>query len=369
MWELARRDLLRERTRLVATIGGVAFSVILMLVLLGLYNGYQRRISDYFGRIPADLWVVQSGTSNFFHSSSVLPEDAGTRIARLPGVRSVTPYVGRQVGFEVDGRSFVTYVVGVQPGVSPSGPITIASGTATLAPGTIAINAALAHQAGLAIGDTIELRGRPFRISALTSGGDMVMYQYSLVTLSDAFALQGSRSIVNYFLVSLDPGASAAQVQREISVAVPEGEAWTPARVVAENQGTIKDTFLPVVGMLVAIGIIVGTAVIGLTTYSGVVERRREYGVLKALGADAAATFRVVFAQGAVAGLAGYLLGFVTSIGLARLLPGIVPQFTIQLDAAHAVGVLAAVAGMVVASVALPVLRLSRIDPAEVFSA
>lgn len=369
MWELARRNLLQERTRFVVSVGGVAFSVVLMLLLLGLYNGYQQRIADYFGGIQADLWVVQSGTSNFFHSSSILPSAGRSRIASVRGIESVEPYVGRQIGFEVDGKQYVTYVVGVHGGQAIDGPVRVIEGASLLSSEEIALNRSLAHASSVSIGDTVELRGRPFRVVALTDGGDMVMYQYSLVIMRDAYALQGSYTTVNFFLVQIDPGASVSRVARRIDEAIPEGEVWTPMRVVAENQGLIKDTFLPVIGVLVAIGFVVGTAVIGLTTYSGVVERRREYGVFKALGADGWATFRTVLMQSAVAGAVGYLVGLGASIALGGWLPGLVPQFAVQLEPRYMVWVMLCAAGMVAASVALPVMRMSRIDPAEVFQA
>jgi putative ABC transport system permease protein len=185
--------------------------------------------------------------------------------------------------------------------------------------------------------------------------------------MADALRLQGSDAIVNFFLVRVDPGASASQAGAAIERTVEGAEAWTPTRVVTENQGPIKDTFLPVIGVLVVIGLIVGTTVIALTTYSGVVERRREYGVLKALGANGWATFRTVLAQSAIAGSIGYLIGLAATVVLGRWLPAVVPQFAPQLEPRYILGVLLGAALMVVASVALPVSRLSRVDPAEVF--
>lgn len=155
----------------------------------------------------------------------------------------------------------------------------------------------------------------------------------------------------------------------EIEQAVLGIEVWTPAKVIEENQGVIEDAFLPVVGVLLLIGFVVGTAVIGLTTYSMVLERRREYGVLKALGADFGATLRVVLAQSGIAGFAGYLVGVGASLAVARWIPRVVPQFAVDLEPGHILWVLAATTGMILTSAAFPLRRLSSIDPAEVFRA
>jgi putative ABC transport system permease protein len=195
----------------------------------------------------------------------------------------------------------------------------------------------------------------------------MVMYQYSWVSLPVAYELQGTSSFVNFFLVRLSPGARSEVVVAEIDRAVPGVQAWSPKRVIAENQGPIRQSFLPVVAVILMIGFVVGTIVIGLTTYSSVLERRREFGVLKALGAGFGDTLRLVLLQSGLSGLLGYAAGIVVTLGLAASIPNLVPQFVIDLTAAETLWVLLAAALMVLVAAALPLWRLNRIDPAEVF--
>lgn len=367
MWELARRNLLRERTRLAISVAGVALAVVLMLSLVGVYNGYRQRVADYFGGIGADLWVVQTGTSNFFHSASLLPAEAEEQMAALPGVASVRPYVWRQVAFEAKGRQLLTMVVGVDPGERVGGAARLVEGSASPGPAEIVVDRALADAGGLEVGDTLSLRGRSLRIVALTTGTDMVMYQYSFAPLADVLQVQGTSSVVNFFLLRLEPGVDPSTVAAAVRSTLADAEAWTPEKVIAENQGVIEDAFLPVIGVILLIGSVVGAAVIGLTTYSAVLEKRREYGVLKALGASFGATCRVVLAQSGIAGIAGYVVGVLGALGLARFLPGVVPEFSVDIEPAHAGLLLLAVVGMVLVSVVPPLRRLSRIDPAEVF--
>lgn len=369
MWELARRNLFRERTRLAISVLGVAFAVVLMLVLSGLYTSYVNRIGNYYQQTAADLWVVQSGTANFYHSSSVLPAQAGSQIQGVQGVASVSPYLGRQVAFQRGGKDFITYAVAVPEGETVQGPVNVEEGSADPGSGEIVIDRVLARQANLGLGDTIDLRGTSFEIVGITSGGDMIMYQYSWITFADALELQGNSEIVNFFRVQLLDVADVASVQRGIEGAVPGAEAWTVPYVIDQNQGLIRETFLPVVSVLLFIGFAVGTAVIGLTTYSTILEKRREYGILKAIGARSGALFRTLLGQSGTSGLIGYLVGTVISFVLAVWVPKKVPQFSIDIGLGAVLWVLAAAAGMVVVSVGLPLLRLRRIDPAEVFKA
>ena len=51
MWTLARRNLLGERVRLAVSVGGVAFAVLLVVLLRGVFVAYQSKIGDdYRGR-------------------------------------------------------------------------------------------------------------------------------------------------------------------------------------------------------------------------------------------------------------------------------------------------------------------------------
>ena len=78
---LALRNLLRERTRLAISVGGIAFAVTLIVLVRGLFVAYQTRVADYFDGVDTDLWVLQSGTADFFHSFSLLPIDLRTGLA------------------------------------------------------------------------------------------------------------------------------------------------------------------------------------------------------------------------------------------------------------------------------------------------
>ena len=115
MWTLARRNLFGERVRLAVSVGGVAFAVLLIVLLRGVFVEFQSKIGDYYRGVGADLWVVQQGTPDFVHAFSLVPDDARRDIAALPGVARVRPYLARQVGFRLDGQDVLLDLVGFDP--------------------------------------------------------------------------------------------------------------------------------------------------------------------------------------------------------------------------------------------------------------
>ena len=102
-------------------------------------------------------------------------------------------------------------------------------------------------------------------------------------------------------------------------------------------------------------------------TYTGVVERRRQYGLLKALGAGRATMVRLAFGYALTLGLLGTVAGSGLVYAVWALLALWRPQFPVILTPA-AFGY-ATAAGLAMAIVAglLPAARLARLDPATAF--
>jgi putative ABC transport system permease protein len=121
------------------------------------------------------------------------------------------------------------------------------------------------------------------------------------------------------------------------------------------------------VSVLVGIGFVVGGAVIALTTYTATVERAREFGVLKAIGATDGFLSRVVVEQSLLVGFIGSLLGIGVSAATTAFVGHWVPEFITDLRPVDAAAVFAGALVTAVAAAYVPVQRLIRIDPAMVF--
>src|SRR3989337_4210674 len=65
MVSIARRNLFHDKTRLMITIVGVIFAVVLMTVQIGVYIGFVDSASQLIDNSPADLWITSKNTANF----------------------------------------------------------------------------------------------------------------------------------------------------------------------------------------------------------------------------------------------------------------------------------------------------------------
>ncbi len=122
-------------------------------------------------------------------------------------------------------------------------------------------------------------------------------------------------------------------------------------------------------GVLVIIGFIIGVAVIGLTTYTATVEKSRDFGVMKAVGASGRFLYRIVVVQSILVGLAGFGVGLGLAVLVSLFAEEAVPEFVTELRFLDALGVFAAALVMAGLASFLPAARIDRIDPALVFRA
>ena len=109
---LAFRNLFHDRLRLVATVIGIVFSIVLVMVQMGLYLGFGRMVTTMSDNASADLWVMPKGTK-CFEDPSLLDTRQRSRALAVPGVGEAIPVV---IGFAdwrtPAGSSTPVFVVG-----------------------------------------------------------------------------------------------------------------------------------------------------------------------------------------------------------------------------------------------------------------
>src|SRR5262245_3121532 len=92
MASLALRNLLHDRVRLVVTLTGIVFSVVLSAIQLGLFVGFKHATSDMIRLSGADVWIKSSGVT---HLESPVPISESVRYEALatPGVAAAEKYI------------------------------------------------------------------------------------------------------------------------------------------------------------------------------------------------------------------------------------------------------------------------------------
>jgi putative ABC transport system permease protein len=195
----------------------------------------------------------------------------------------------------------------------------------------------------------------------------MFIMQYAFVRFEDIQGVVLPPGTATYFLVKVAPGADAGAVRRAIEDRWADVDVFTLPEMASNNREVISGSFLPILLVLYVIGFVIGIVVIGLTVYTATMERAREYGVLKAIGAGNARLARVVLTQSAVLAVLGFLAGLAITAIAAAIIDAAVPEMTLYFAPTTFPQVFAAALGMSAVATALPLGRLARIDPASIF--
>jgi putative ABC transport system permease protein len=362
---IARRNLLADKVRLLVSVGGVTFAVLLILVVQSLYRGYQSRIGAFADEVPVDLWVAQQNTNGLLYPSLVSDAQVAA-VAAVPGVaRVVRLYAGRYyVSYGASGQTDIFFMAFDLP------PDTAQQLGLTVPPaGQVVVDRVFATKHGVGRGDTLHVHGQPLTITAVKTIANAGLSQIAMLSPDDFRSLLATPGYTSFVLVTAAPGTDPAALAAAIERQVPGVRADTRASFAAANRSEVSNTFLPIVTVLLVVAFLVGAAVVGLTIYTATVERAREFGILKALGASPAHLFRIVLTQSAIVGVAGFLLGLPLTMGANRLAERLVPEFITLIRWQDVVWVFGAALGMALLAACIPIRRIARLDAAMVFRA
>ncbi|MEQ1863009.1 MAG: ABC transporter permease, partial [Chthoniobacteraceae bacterium] len=173
------------------------------------------------------------------------------------------------------------------------------------------------------LGDTIEYRderGQPFQVRVVaTLAGSMLQGSVLIAERHFIGKFPGSGGY-RFFLIDA-PADRAAAVSKKLSDALQDrGLELTPAsRRLAEFQA-VENTYLSIFQALGGLGLLLGTAGLAIVVARNVLERRREFGLLEAVGFRAVQLRRLVFGEHR------WLIVFGLGVGLASALLAVWPQ-------------------------------------------
>jgi putative ABC transport system permease protein len=370
MFKLAWRNLTQDRTRLAISAGGVALALMLILVMSGVFNGSEEHAVAYIKNQPASLWLMQAGVENLHMASSLLPPDTVTQVRQVPGVARAVGVLYANAGVEVGGTSIYSYIFGVDPDIPFGGPWALARGRTDLAPDEVVIDRVLAERYGLGLGDSVNILNYDLTIAGLSEGTFGIGTTVTFVNKVALAELMGvSPQTASYVLIQPEPDTDLSALENRLRVAVREANLLTQAEFAASDKEMIRQMGVDVIRAMTLVAYAVGLLVIGLTIYTATLERAREYGVLKAIGANPGQLLNVVFAQAFFSAALGCLFGAGLAYGTAALVSRLFPEMLVIIRSEQLLREIPILALVTALAALLPVARVMRLDPMVVFRA
>lgn len=305
MNKLVLGNLIHRPLRSLLSLTAVAIEVVMILsvtaIMLGMLNDSKARTSG----IGADLLVRPANTS-FLVGLSGAPVSAkvATVLAGLPHVTVSAPVA---VQF-VTGKSLEN-IFGIDfASFNALKPFVFLSGAAFQHPFDAIIDDVEARKGKSQVGDTIKIMNHPFRICGIVDHGKGGRVFIPLTTLDQ---LTGSEGKASVFYLKLDNPANAPAVEAEIK-ATPGMEAYqvqTIQDLVSQMTPSRFPGLEPALDTVIGIACIIGFLVIFQSMYLAVMERTREIGILKAIGASKSYIVSAILRETGMLALGGIVLG------------------------------------------------------------
>ncbi len=371
---LATRNLFHDRVRLIATVVGIVFSIVLVTVQLGVFLSFERMVTTLIDHVQADFWIVPPETKSF-EESSLLTGRERLQALSINGVTAVIPVVVGYASWRKPngGASTPVLVVGTPEASAGLQPWNIIEGSLhdLSMPEGVAIDRSYFDELGIAqIGEHAEIDNQKARIVAVTKG------IRSFTTTPDVFtSIERARTYLgvppneaNYFIVRVSPNVDAAAVRGQLVDRLSDAEVLTPDQFRRRTrQFWLFDTGAGAALLGSAIlGIIVGTIIVAQTLYSSTKDHLKEFATLRAIGSSRTYILKVILSQALISAVIGFSIAACIDLTLVKItadaaLPIIMtPGLTLGLF------VLTVVMCAIAAISAIKV--VTRIDPVLVFA-
>ena len=353
---LARENVKRNPKRTSATAAALMIGVTLVGFITILASSFKASISDTLSESLQADYVVASGS---FGSGGLSPEIEAD-LAALPEVATVSP--ARSTAIEVGGVSSEVAAVDTRT-IGQVADLGVTAGRlADLSGASIAVEDRKAKADGLTVGDTLTVtfaRTGPVELSVRAlidrppPGFDGVVYVVGLDTYKANVTDQFDRQVY----VKVADGFSPTQAEAALESVLarwPNGELQDQAAFEASVASQI-DIILNLIYGLLGLAIVIALIGIANTLALSVHERRRELGLLRAVGMTRPQVRSAIRWESVMIALMGTFLGFVLAVAGAwgiisaiegdRPIPLAVPpvQLTVIVVLASVAGVLAAV--------------------------
>jgi len=296
----------------------IGVPVTLILTLVGLANGMLQDSQNRARGVGADLVVRGSGATSVVNLGPPAVRESYVKFlaTEVPHVTMATGVVNHLVDFPV-----------VMTGIYPeqfdrmSGGFEYVDGHQLSGPDDILVDRLYAAQKMLHLGQTFSLINHDWHVVGIIEGGKLARIVVQAPTLQYIDSIQGE---VSQIWVKLDNPANDDAVVKDIEsrtdLKVNTMEEFTALWSVGNIHGVTEFIYV-----IMGIGVVIGFAVVCLSMYMSVLQRTREIGILKSLGASKTFILRIILVEAVVLGIGGTVIGILMSYGAWWLIRTFVP--------------------------------------------
>ena len=308
--------------RTLLSIVAISIQVTMVLALVGLSDGMLNDQARRARGVGADILIRPPG--------SAIVASGGQMLEKLiPALIDKEPHVVAASGTLIFATDLFNYVTGVDLATFDrlNGGYRFVSGGPFRHPDDVIVDELYASQHKLHVGDTTTIMNRPWHVTGIYEPGMLARVVVPLATLQD---LTGNTGKVSTIYVKVDNASHVSGVIAALSGKLKEYKVYSMEDYTSLFSPGNVPMLTQFIGIVIGLGVVVGFLVVFLSMYTAVLERTREIGVLKALGASPLFILNILLRETVLLALAGSLLGILLSYGTRILLERVAPSSLIQ---------------------------------------
>ena len=370
-WEFIRFD----KAKSIGVIVGILISTFLIGQQLGVFFFLTGLMGSLATNVKADIWVVDSKTDDV-NQLGKLDIRTLRAVQGLSGVKEAFPILitGASCNYN-NGTSGAITLIGVD--ISKLNTVLDSSKIIAGKPADLQMDGAVSAEFfekknigdNINLGTDFEINGKRAFFALQTKGFRGFGSSISVTTIERArFYSNQSVNNISAVLVKLVPGANADDVVARINSTVSGVRAW-PSQALAKStiQKILGSSGIALsTGTLIIFALIAGFFIIGLTMYSSALDRLKDYGTLKAIGAGNGYIRRLILTQAMFFAIAGFVIGMLLlegfRMGVAK--SGLIFSFSPLVI----LGMFLTIALIAVGGASFALRRISSVEPAAVFN-
>jgi putative ABC transport system permease protein len=308
MGELVVRNLLHRPLRTLIGVLAVAVEVALVVLIVGLTSGLLTETAKRIEGIGADIMVQPPAASVFIGMTGApMPIKIGEKLAELKYVQAVAPAL---LQFNSTGGVEVIYGIDPESFRAVSGGFVFLEGHDMEGPDDLLVDDLAAASKHIKVGETYNLLNHDWHMAGIVEHGKGARLFVPLATLQDLVGAPDKSSI---FWIKCTRPEHTEDVMDEIRHLLPGYTIRPLSALLSLMTSTNIPGLQTFINTMIALAVAIGLLVIFLTMYTTVIERTRDIGVLKSLGASRPFIVRALLTESA--GLC--ILGIVAGVGLS----------------------------------------------------
>jgi putative ABC transport system permease protein len=308
MGELIRRNLLHRPLRTLIGVLAVGVEVALVVLIVGLTSGLLTETAKRIEGIGADIMLQPPASSIIINfTGSPMPVKIGDKLTELKYVQSVAPAL---LQFSATGGIDTLWGIDRDSFREVSGGLIFLEGRDMEGPDDLLVDDWAAKAKNLKVGSIFNILNHDWHVAGIVEHGKGARLFVPLKTLQD---LVGAHDKASIFLIKCTRPEHTEDVMDEMRHTLPSYTVRPLKAFLSLMTSTNIPGLQTFIDAMIGLAVTIGLLVIFLTMYTTVVERTRDIGVLKSLGADKSFIIRALLSESA----ALCAIGIVAGIGIS----------------------------------------------------